>query len=201
MHHFFENIVPRLQQFGGFGHWFVMIVAFAESFAFIGLLIPGSFIIPFMGFLASQGYYDIKELILFSTIGAVAGDWISFYLGRKGINIFKNPKYLKFLEKGEYYLSKHGGKSVFAAKFIGPLRPVVPFAAGILNMKTSKFLLWNGLSGIAWGFAYLLSGFFFGEAWRRIERVGGKILLIAVIAAFVAIFLYYRRQQYLKNKL
>ncbi len=180
-------ITPTIESLGGFGYWLVFLIAFAESLAFVGTLIPGSILIYLAGFLASRGYFDVINLIWFATAGAILGDGLSYFLGTKGKVFFRNEnRFLKLshLEKGEEFFEKHGPKSVFLGRFVGPLRPIVPFIAGISRMKMRTFFLWNISSAFLWAVSHLLIGYFFGGAIDAIEawttRVGIVVAAIAV---------------------
>lgn len=175
------------------GYWIALLIAFLESIAFIGTFFPGSTAIALMGFLASRGYWDIGDLIWFSSVGAILGDFLSYYLGMKGTRFFKDEnKYLKasHLEAGEEFFKKHGNKSVFLGRFLSPIRSIVPFVAGLSRMDIKKFLLWNILGGIGWSILHLYLGYFFGGAVRSVEHWSHRVELIATILIFFAILLY-----------
>ncbi len=185
-------LAPTIESLGGFGYWLIFLIAFSESLAFVGTIIPGSILIYLAGFLASRGYFSIINLIWFTTAGAILGDGLSYFLGTKGKHLFKNEnKLLKLshLEKGEEFFRKHGPKSVFIGRFVGPLRPIIPFIAGLSRMDKKTFFLWNISSAILWSVSHLLVGYFFGgaigviEAWTT--RAG---IVVASIAGALALF-------------
>ena len=139
---YLSSILPAIQHLGIFGYWIVLLVSLLESLAFIGTLIPGTIVVMLAGFLSAQGYLDLGDLIWFAAIGAILGDSLSYYLGTKGTKFFHNEnKFLKFshLEKGEKFFKKHGDKSIFFGRFIGPIRPIVPFVAGLFKMNKWSF--------------------------------------------------------------
>ena len=189
---FVSSILPTLQHLGVFGYWLVLLIALAESLAFVGEVVPGAILVILAGFLSAQGYLDLGDLIWFAAIGAILGDVFSYWLGSKGTKLFKEEsRWLKraHLEKGEQFFKKHGGKSVFLGRFIGPLRPIIPFIAGLSKMNKWQFLLWNVASGFLWAIAHLLLGYFFGGALNVVEawstRVG--IFIVAVVIAIILI--------------
>lgn len=190
---FLTNILPSLSHLGVWGYWLVLLAALLESLVLVGVVVPGAVLIVFAGFLSSQGYLDIGDLIWFAAIGAILGDSLSYYLGTKGTRFFHNEnKWLKadHLEGGKQFFHKHGSKSIFLARFIGPLRAIVPFVAGISGMKKSRFLFWNIVSAFLWSASHLLVGYFFGNAFTAIEvwstRVGYAIG--AIFAFFVLLY-------------
>lgn len=196
-----NNFLSNIENLGVFAYLLTAIVAFGEAFAFVGLLVPGSMIIPPMGFLAFKGYFDIRILIIVAAIGAIAGDFVSFYLGQKGKKFMTHPKLQELLIKGEEFIKRHGGKSILCARFIGPIRPIVPFAAGVLKMNKKKFFIWNIFSAICWSAFYLLAGYFFGHAWEKIEDMTYKIFFVVFLLVALGVLFYFRRRRYLKNRL
>lgn len=192
---FLTNILPLLSHLGIWGYWLVLLFSLLESLVLFGVVIPGAVLVVFAGFLSSQGYLNIGYLIWFAAIGAILGDGLSYYLGTKGTRFFHNEnKWLKanHLEHGKQFFHRHGSKSIFLARFVGPLRAIVPFVAGISGMKKNRFLFWNIISAFLWSTSHLLIGYFFGNAFTAIEvwstRAGYVIgLLVAFLALIYAI--------------
>lgn len=185
-------LLPTLQHFSVLGYWIVLLVALLESLVLVGIFIPGTVLVVLAGFLAAKGYLDIGDLIWFAAIGAILGDGISFYLGKKGTHLFRpNSKLFKlsYLEKGEQFLKRHGTKSVFFGRFLGPIRPISPFVAGMFKMDAKRFYFWNVLSAFAWAVLYVLLGYFFGQAWQVIAtwstRIGFFILSVFIFLIVV----------------
>jgi undecaprenyl-diphosphatase len=113
---FIDSFLPNFQHFGLWGYWIVLIITFLESIAVIGVFVPATVIMAFIGFLSSQGYLNVVNLILFASVGAILGDVSSYYMGTRGTGLFKNEnRILKLghLEKAKAFFAKHGDKSVF----------------------------------------------------------------------------------------
>ena len=195
---FFTSLLPKIQHLGIFGYWMILLISLTESLPFIGLIIPGTILVGLFGFFSAQGYLDIGDLILFSAIGAILGDSISYYLGTRGTKLFRREnKILKLshLENGEQFFRKHGNKSIFLGRFISPLRPIIPFVAGLFRMDKKVFLFWNIISGILWAVSFLFLGYFFGGALNAIEiwsgRVGLFVLIVVVSVIIIRVLVKY----------
>lgn len=198
---FLNHFLPNIQHLGIFGYWAVFLISFLESLAFIGTFIPGAIVVVFAGFLSAQEYYDLGDLIWFVAIGAILGDSLSYYLGTKGTRFFRaENKLLKIghLEKGERFFKKHGPKSIFLGRFIGPIRPIIPFIAGLSKMNKWSFLLWNMTGAFLWATAHLLLGYFFGGAIKTIEiwsfRAG--IFLLVFLVMLIAVWFMFKKKSY-----
>ncbi|MEI6420074.1 MAG: VTT domain-containing protein [bacterium] len=190
----FLSILSVVQSFGYWGYVIAFLFAFTESLALIGGFIPGSTAVVILGFMSANGYLDPVVLSALVVLGAILGDSVSYWLGTKGTHLFKEEnKILKasHLEIGKNFFHKHGDKSIFLGRFIGVIRPMIPFAAGLARMKQSRFIFWNILSGIIWGVSHIYLGYFFGGALKAIELVSKRLaifLLFLVASAFVIWF-------------
>jgi len=87
---FIQSLLPTIGHFHVIGYWIALFVALLETTIGVGLLIPGSTIIFFMGALAAKGYFDLGDLVWFAAIGAIIGDNINYFIGKKyGTKILK----------------------------------------------------------------------------------------------------------------
>ncbi len=196
-----DRWVFSLSELGGWAYLLLFFFAFGESIAVIGLLIPGATFIVIFGFLASQGMFDIRTAATIGAVGAILGDMLSFVLGRRGIDPARRfPTFFaqSTIDRAEKFMNDYGVTGVFLGRFIGPLRPFVPFIAGALKMRWRSFMVMNVTSGILWSVAYLALGFFFGQFWTSIYRgihwVG--VGLVVIVVAYVALqYLAERRRR------
>lgn len=151
--------------FAWLGLWFFFLGAMAEALPLIGAFLPGATIVTLGGFASAQGYFSLSSVIIFAIAGAILGDAISYYAGFYGGNYIRRKKIIgdKVLQKGEYFFHKYGNQSLLWGRFIGPIRSIIPFLAGISKIKAKTFWVWNVLSAIIWGFFYVLLGHFSGN--------------------------------------
>jgi membrane protein DedA with SNARE-associated domain/membrane-associated phospholipid phosphatase len=160
-------------------------VALSESLALVGLLIPGTVIMIGIGALAGSGALSIKVTLVAAMLGAVVGDGISYWLGRyyqlglKARWPFRN--YPQLLVRGEEFFHKHGGKSVLLGRFVGPVRPIIPVIAGMLDMPVERFLAVNILSAVGWAFAYLIPGVLLGGSLTLVGAVSTRLSLLLLL--------------------
>lgn len=175
------------------GQVILFLIFFFESLAFVGLVIPGVVFLVIAGILASRDVFDADSLLLIIILAVLLGDIISYYLGKRGKIIFKNnPRILesKFVIKGEEFFEKHGNKSLIFARFIGPIRPLISFVAGILGMKAYRFYIYNFISALLWVAFYFSLGYFFGHAFRLIEIWTSRIGYFIIIIVFFTLVIY-----------
>ncbi|MBU3982611.1 MAG: hypothetical protein KJ985_03845 [Proteobacteria bacterium] len=68
---FINNMLPAIEHFRVGSYWLAFFAALLETTIGIGLILPGSTIILFLGALSARGYLDIGDLIWFSVLGAI----------------------------------------------------------------------------------------------------------------------------------
>ncbi|MGD8312931.1 MAG: phosphatase PAP2 family protein [Gammaproteobacteria bacterium] len=167
----------------------VFITALAESLVILGLVIPGAALLFGIGALVATGALPVVPIMLWTAGGALAGDFISFLLGHHYHQrlrvIWPFRRYPRLVNRGVDFFVRHGGKSVFMARFIGPLRPVVPAIAGMMNMTTARFLAVDILASLLWAPAYILPGMVFGASLGLAAEVAGRLVVLLVFVAAV----------------
>ena len=190
---YINTLLPALEHFRMLGYWVVLLVALLESLAFVGVVVPGAVFVVFAGSLAAKGYFDLGDLVWFASAGAILGDGISFRMGKGGHIHFREENRIfkpTLLEKGKEFFTRHGGKSIFLGRFVGLIRAVIPFVAGMSRMEAKRFYLWNVVSGILWAAAHLLAGYFLGQAWRVVEMWSTRfgVVLAAALLLWLCVF-------------
>ncbi len=187
---FIFTIIGRLSWLG---NWLFLFIALIECFPFIGAFFPGGTLVSIGGFLAAQGYFKIEEIIIFATIGAVIGDYLSFSLGRWGAPWLSSKKLIKdeTLAKGEIFFEKYGAKSILWGRFFGATRAVVPFIAGASKMKQKTFLIWNLSGAVVWAVSSALLGYFSGNILITIIKKWSHKLGFLLLLALASWLIYW----------
>ncbi len=178
------NLIELLQTVGYLG---MFAIVFAESGLFFGFFLPGDSLLFTAGLLASQGVFSLWIVLLLLALGAILGDNVGYWTGRKlggwllGLNdsFFFKKRYL--VEAQEFY-EKHGGKALILARFIPAVRTFAPIAAGIANMHYDRFFFNNVLGGLLWVFGMTTGGYFLGSIIPDVDKY-----LLLIIAAIVVI--------------
>jgi membrane protein DedA with SNARE-associated domain len=183
----------------------IFLVAFGESFAFISFLFPGTAIMLAAGAFIPGGTLSAWPLIAGAVAGAVLGDTISYEIGRryghhlKDIWPFKRRPDL--LEKGVAFSKRHGGKAVFAGRFFGPFRAVVPLAAGCTGLERRTFWIANVGSALIWAPGLLLPGVVTAFLAHRLHAsVTQQVLIFAaiILLALLAFWALHRSRLWAK---
>ena len=177
----------------------VGLVAYLESLPVVGLLVPGSTLILFSGFLSLHGKGDILSIVAVATLGAILGDLTSYFLGARNGQILLQSRPLqkrrKLVRKAEIFFSRHGGKSIFFARFTGPIRGLIPFIAGCARMRPGPLTVYVLISGPLWGLSYPGIGYLAGASWQNVEIWSGRLALLITLALAVTVISAWLRRR------
>lgn len=179
----------------------LFLTAFTESLAIAGIIVPGVAILFAVAALAGKSGMPLTEALAWAGLGAVAGDSVSFALGRqlqgRLTSVWPLSRYPGLINKGEAFFHRHGGKSIVLGRFIGPIRPVIPLIAGALWMPWRRFLGFNIASAIGWAPVYILPGFVVGSALQSELRPPAHfyaVMGVSLAALFVVYLIIIRFQ-------
>lgn len=182
----------------------VFVVAFLEALVGIGLIMPGSVLTVFSGWLAFQGKAPIAAIMASAGFGAFLGDLLSYWLGaRFGTHLWRwslLKKRQSLLRMTELFFIEHGGKGVFFGRFLGPIRGLVPFVAGASRMRPVVFSYYTIVSGVLWGIIYPGLGYLGGTSWQRAETLTGRLGLLMVLALSVTLLVVWVRNKLLPRQ-
>jgi membrane-associated protein len=184
--HLDVKLAAIISQYGTWTYAILFIVIFMETGFVVTPFLPGDSLLFAAGTFAARGWLNIWVLLILLSIAAVLGDtvnyWIGHYLGDRAYNV----KWIKreYLDRTHAFFEKHGGKTIFLARFVPIVRTFAPFVAGMGKMSYSYFFSYNVFGGITWVFLFSLMGYFFGNlpfVQKNFELVIVAILIISVV--------------------
>jgi membrane protein DedA with SNARE-associated domain len=193
---YLEPLTAWLHHHPQWSLFLAFFIAFIESLAFIGSIIPGTVVMTAVGILAGSGVMRIDLTLICAALGAIIGDVASYALGYtfsdRLLNTWPFNRHPTWLEYGQDYFNRHGSKSIFLGRFIGPLRSIIPVVAGMMRMKQLPFLSANIISGIAWSVVYVTPGILIGTASSELSAEGATrlflfILILLALVWFVSV--------------
>ncbi|MBM3554776.1 MAG: DedA family protein [Alphaproteobacteria bacterium] len=177
----------------------VGVIAFLESLAVIGFFVPGWGALIAIGGLVGAGVFEPWPFLFWGTIGASAGDAISFWIARAFKSQIPHIPYFRdrpaLLDRGHRLFERWGALAVFIGRFFGPARAVVPVCAGLMDMTEAKFQIANVASALVWVPVLLAYGASLGYLLDLIENVGGVELATAALAAVAVGYGLWRRRK------
>ena len=199
-----------------FAHWVQSIVrdvGYPGVFVLITLEstlipIPSELVMPFAGYMASQGEFSLPVILVINSVAALLGSGICYWIGVVGGRPFleKYGKYFLLrahdIEKTEAFFAKHGKKTVLIARFVPVIRHVISVPAGIARMPLRAFFVQTFLGSTIWGGALILLGYYVGANWetfakplKRVDLLIGVILVLALVALGIRFVVRRRRER------
>jgi len=173
------------------------ILAFGESLALIGLLIPATALMIAVGGMVGSGLIDPLPVFFWCVLGSVLGDWVSFAIGRRiGPSAHRHwplNGHKPAVARARLFFWRHGFISILLGRFLGPVRATIPLVAGMMQMKQRSFQIANILSALLWVPALLTPGYLAArslgpvEEFREIHLIGLALVIGVVTIAGGAI--------------
>jgi membrane protein DedA with SNARE-associated domain len=179
-------------------NYFTIFILMAIESTFLPL--PSEVVIPFAAYRAAQGDLSFWGVILFGTLGALAGSLFNYFLSRTlgRIIIYKlaDTKFAHFflvtrekVEEAENYFIKNGKSSTFIGRLIPGIRHLISIPAGLARMKLKDFVLYTVLGAMLWNVILAVVGYFFHAYQEQIFHYLTYILII-LGAGFIAYLIF-----------
>jgi membrane protein DedA with SNARE-associated domain len=178
------------------GYWMVAAIVGLES---MGIPLPGETTLVTAGIYAGTTHnLNITFVIVAAAVGAIAGDNMGFWIGRRFGYDFALRYSRVFhltagrIKIGRYLFQRHGGKVVFFGRFFAGLRTFAAFLAGVNWMPWARFVWFNIAGGALWASVFGLAAYTFGQ---QIEDIRGPMSIIGlvVVGAAVAVGFWFAR--------
>jgi membrane-associated protein len=172
----------------------LFVVIFIETGLVVTPFLPGDSLLFAAGALAALGSLNVVALFVLLAVAAVVGDtvnyWIGHYIGDKAFTTKSRFLKREYLDRTQAFYEKHGGKTIFLARFVPIIRTFAPFVAGVGHMRYGYFISYNIFGGIVWTALFIFAGYFFGNVpfvRENFSLVVIAIVLISVMPAVVEI--------------
>ena len=185
-----------LSSLGAFG---VFLVLFAETGLLIGFFLPGDSLLFTAGLLCTTSstntvHLNLAEVLPAAVAGALLGAQAGFWLGQRGGRTLLSRSHNRHLQRGvarsEQILQRYGqGKAIVLGRFIPVVRTVLNPLAGILEVPTRTFLLWQSVGGLIWSVGVTLAGYGLGSSVPNIDKYLLPIIALIVVLSLLPLAL------------
>jgi membrane protein DedA with SNARE-associated domain len=179
----------------GYGILFALILI--ES---AGAPVPGETSLIAAGVLASKGSLSLPVVFAVAISAAVIGDNLGYLVGRRvGHRVLSRPgrwerQRRQFLDEGEHFFSRHGGKTVFFGRWLPVMRFTAALLAGVNEMPWPRFFVFNLLGGAGWVCTVGTAAYLLGNSASSLFEAIGLAGLLA-LALGIAGHVFWRRSQ------
>lgn len=178
------------------GYLGVGLAMFIESFF---APIPSELVLPFSGFVVSQGTLNLYLTIVVATISAYLGTLPFYFIGKWGQGMVdkflrKFGKYLfiypEDVDMGYKAFEKYGNGIVFLGRLIPIIRTVISLPAGVSKMNFFIFSIYTLLGSLVWSAILIIAGYTLGENWNVVGGYVSKYekVIIALIIVLMVLF-------------
>jgi len=167
-------------------------MAFGESLAVVGFLIPSTALLITVGGLIGTGTIPALPVYLWAVGGAVLGDWVSYSLGRWiGPAVYRHrwvKPHRSAMARAKLFFRRYGFVSIFIGRFLGPIRSSIPLVAGVMRMRFSSFQIANVSSALLWVPAMFAPGYLTMKgAGSLAEASGSQLMLVGLLAVGITV--------------
>jgi len=181
-----------IANYGALSYAILFIIIFAETGFVFTPFLPGDSLLFASGAFSAIGSFNIVFLLPLLWAAAFLGDtanyWIGHFFGQKLIDNPKIPINQEHIDKTQKFYDKHGGKTIFIARFVPVIRTFAPFVAGIGRMNYKKFVSFNAAGGLAWVFGFTLLGYFFGNLPGVKNNFSMVVVVIIMLSVMPIVF-------------
>ncbi len=202
--HFDEYLAQVIAQYGAWTMAFLFLIIFMETGLVVTPFLPGDSLLFAAGAFAARGSLNVWALFVLLSIAAVLGDTVNYWIGHKvGAKAYRGEvRWIKkdYMVRTHDFFEKHGGKTIFLARFVPIVRTFAPFVAGSSQMSYGFFIRWNVIGGITWVAIFLFLGYFFGNIPFVQEHFEWVIVAIILISVLPAVYEGLKARRETRNK-
>lgn len=169
------------------------LVILALAVADIIGIVPAETVLVTAVVLALQGPLWVAGVALAAIVGAIIGDNVLYFLGRKvgppliG-RVFRSERSKERLDWARRNMHRHRVLVIVAGRFLPGGRTVVMFAAGLLNVPWRRFVVPEVLAVLLWATYYVCVPVLFGDqlaGWATIVLALGVAVVVGGVAELV----------------
>jgi membrane protein DedA with SNARE-associated domain len=201
---YFFSLIDFVSANSHYAYIAIFLLALSEAIPVVGTVVPGSTLIIGISAIATEANANPWILLVAATVGAIAGDGLSFWLGqryhRRILNSWPLRRYPQFIARSETFITRYGAASVFLARFTAVVRAFVPLVSGILRMPPRQFYAANILSAFAWAPAHVFPGVLLAVALRLTNASAEERVILVVGGLTVACITTFVTHSYLRRK-
>jgi len=197
-----DPLIAFVSAHAGLAYFTLFLAALLEAVPIAGSVIPGTTIILALSALIPGGELQLQWVLAAAILGALLGDGSAFWLGHRSqreiLTAWPFSNYPRLVAQSEAFFHRFGTLAIFFARFVAPIRAVVPITAGALDVPPVRFYAVNIPAVVLWAVAHVLPGVF---AVQLLHRYGGvphhshiakHTWILAVVAGSVLVWLLVR---------
>jgi membrane protein DedA with SNARE-associated domain len=165
--------------------------------------LPSEIILPFAGYLAYTGHFNLWWVATVGAVGCNVGSGIVYWFAAIGARPFlvRHGKYMlishREIDTADRWFAKYGHWAVFFSRLLPLVRSLIALPAGVARMSLWKFHLYTFLGSWIWCFLLAYAGYVLGEHWPALrtyfERFDNVIAVLLALAAIAYVWIQLKR--------
>lgn len=172
---------------GALAYALLFLIFFAETGLVFMAFLPGDSLLFVSGAMAAGGALRAVPLVLTIVAGASLGNALNFAIGTwLGHKIYDGSiRWIDrtALDRTHAFFSRHGGKTLIAARFVPVVRSFAPLVAGASTMQPHRFHAFSVAGALLWAVVLVGGGYLFGNVPLVRDHLG-MVLLLGLGCAF-----------------
>ena len=196
--HLDRHLADIIVAYGAWTYLLLFVIVFCETGLVVTPILPGDSLLFAAGALAATGALNPVYLFVLLAVAAILGDTVNYAIGKSiGPRVFReNIRFIKqeYLFRTQEFYQRHGGKTIFLARFVPIIRTFAPFVAGVGTMTYRRFLAYNVFGGAVWTGLFILAGFHFGSL-PAVKENFTLVILAIIFISILPIVIEYLRQR------
>lgn len=158
--------------------------------------IPSEVILPFAGFVASDGNASLPGMIVAATAGSLVGAWVLYavaaWIGPERVHAFllRWGKWLRIpgrdVDRAERWFDRWDNLAVLLGRCVPLIRSIVSIPAGLRRMPIISFTVFTLVGSAIWNTGLIGAGYLLRHRWERVEPYA-RYAQYAVVVAIVVV--------------
>jgi membrane protein DedA with SNARE-associated domain len=155
--------------------------------------LPSELIMPFAGYLVSQGRFSLLLAATAGAIGCNLGSVIAYEIGYYGGRplVEKYGSYILMsrhdVEIADRFFKRFGGLAIFVGRLLPIVRTFIALPAGIARMPRVPFHVYTFLGSWPWCFGLAYVGMKLGDHWMDLKPYFLRFKEVIVVLLLVGI--------------
>ena len=158
--------------------WLYVIVFVAVAIDGFFPATPSEAVVIGLGALSSSGSPNVVALAAAVVAGGIAGDRVSYLLGRKAGRRVTRGKLAVAKAKAERALLRYGGAAILVGRFLPYGRTATAMTAGSVSLPRGRFRLFSALASAAWAAYTIGLGLVGGVAFANSPLLGAAFGMV-----------------------
>ena len=155
--------------------------------------LPSEVIMPFSGYLVSQGELTLWGVAFAGALGCVLGSLAAYYVGLWGGRplVQKYGRYVLIshhdMDLADRWFNRHGDITIFVGRLLPVVRTFIAFPAGVSRMPLVKFVTYTFVGSLIWCWGLAWVGMRLGQNWESLagwfHRFDALVLILILLGA------------------